>query len=60
MPIIEANGLSKFYRVFQKKEGLLGALGVGRHPPILAAPTPPHTRFARGVDKNGPLADPSS
>ena len=26
MPIIEANGLSKFYRVFQKKEGLLGAL----------------------------------
>src|SRR6059058_1924940 len=26
MPIIEANGLSKTYRVFQKKEGLLGAL----------------------------------
>jgi ABC-2 type transport system ATP-binding protein len=26
MPIIEANGLSKFYRVAQKKEGLLGAL----------------------------------
>src|SRR5208282_816548 len=26
MPIIEANGLSKFYRVFQKKDGLLGAL----------------------------------
>ena len=26
MPIIEASGLSKFYRVFQKKEGLLGAL----------------------------------
>jgi ABC-2 type transport system ATP-binding protein len=26
MPIIEAHGLSKFYRVFQKKEGLLGAL----------------------------------
>src|SRR5437868_5581864 len=26
MPIIEANGLSKYYRVFQKKEGLLGAL----------------------------------
>ncbi|MCI0639046.1 MAG: ATP-binding cassette domain-containing protein [Gemmataceae bacterium] len=26
MPIIEASGLSKTYRVFQKKEGLLGAL----------------------------------
>jgi ABC-2 type transport system ATP-binding protein len=26
MPIIEANGLSKSYRVYQKKEGLLGAL----------------------------------
>ncbi len=26
MPIIEAEGLSKTYRVFQKKEGLLGAL----------------------------------
>jgi ABC-2 type transport system ATP-binding protein len=26
MPIIEANGLTKTYRVFQKKEGLLGAL----------------------------------
>jgi ABC-2 type transport system ATP-binding protein len=26
MPIIEANGLTKVYRVFQKKEGLLGAL----------------------------------
>src|SRR5438270_1160955 len=26
MPIIEARGLSKTYRVFQKKEGLLGAL----------------------------------
>src|SRR5438105_477793 len=26
MPIITANGLSKTYRVFQKKEGLLGAL----------------------------------
>jgi len=26
MPIIEANGLSKYYRVFQKKDGLLGAL----------------------------------
>src|SRR6266550_5247550 len=26
MPIIEAMGLSKFYRVSQKKEGLLGAL----------------------------------
>src|ERR1700694_1115267 len=26
MPIIEATGLSKFYRVSQKKEGLLGAL----------------------------------
>ena len=26
MPIIEANGLSKTYRVYQKKEGLLGAL----------------------------------
>src|SRR5947209_9158180 len=26
MPIIEVVGLSKFYRVFQKKEGLLGAL----------------------------------
>src|SRR5947208_5352491 len=26
MPIIEASGLSKHYRVFQKKEGLLGAL----------------------------------
>src|SRR4051812_7867924 len=25
MPIIEASGLSKYYRVFQKKEGLLGA-----------------------------------
>lgn len=26
MPIIEASGLTKVYRVFQKKEGLLGAL----------------------------------
>src|SRR5947208_7365211 len=26
MPIIEAHGLSKAYRVFQKKEGLLGAV----------------------------------
>ena len=26
MPIIEASGLSKTYRVYQKKEGLLGAL----------------------------------
>ncbi len=26
MPIIEANGLSKTYRVYQKKEGLLGAV----------------------------------
>src|SRR6516165_1268195 len=26
MPIIEANGLSKTYRVYQKKEGLFGAL----------------------------------
>jgi ABC-2 type transport system ATP-binding protein len=26
MPIIEASGLSKFYRVFQKQDGLLGAL----------------------------------
>src|SRR5438046_6343672 len=26
MPIIEAHGLTKTYRVFQKKEGLLGAL----------------------------------
>ena len=26
MPIIEADGLSKTYRVYQKKEGLLGAL----------------------------------
>src|SRR5207245_4942319 len=26
MPIIEAQGLSKIYRVFQKKEGFLGAL----------------------------------
>src|SRR3989441_81333 len=26
MPIIEAHGLSKAYRVFQKKEGLLGAI----------------------------------
>jgi len=26
MPLIEANGLSKSYRVFQKKEGVLGAL----------------------------------
>src|SRR3954451_2796802 len=26
MPIIEANGLSKTYRVFQKKEGLLGSI----------------------------------
>src|ERR1700751_2346014 len=26
MPIIEAAGLSKTYRVYQKKEGLLGAL----------------------------------
>src|SRR3954451_9239792 len=26
MPIIEANGLSKTYRVFQKKEGFLGAV----------------------------------
>ena len=26
MPIIEADGLTKTYRVFQKKEGLLGAL----------------------------------
>src|SRR5213594_3477462 len=26
MPLIEANGLSKTYRVYQKKEGLLGAL----------------------------------
>src|SRR5438477_8124275 len=26
MPIIEADGLSKVYRVFQKKEGLLGAI----------------------------------
>jgi viologen exporter family transport system ATP-binding protein len=26
MPIIEASGLSKTYRVFQKKEGLLGAI----------------------------------
>src|SRR5262245_44013342 len=26
MPIIEADGLTKVYRVFQKKEGLLGAL----------------------------------
>src|SRR5436189_5608519 len=26
MPIIEAHGLSKVYRVFQKKEGLLGAI----------------------------------
>src|SRR5437899_1444226 len=26
MPIIEASGLSKHYRVYQKKEGLLGAL----------------------------------
>src|SRR5262245_22127348 len=26
MPIIEAHGLSKIYRVFQKKEGLLGAI----------------------------------
>ena len=26
MPIIEADGLTKTYRVFQKKEGVLGAL----------------------------------
>src|SRR5437868_3642630 len=26
MPIIEAEGLSKTYRVYQKKEGLLGAV----------------------------------
>src|SRR5262245_28465203 len=26
MPIIQADGLTKVYRVFQKKEGLLGAL----------------------------------
>src|SRR5438270_3875163 len=26
MPIIEARGLSKIYRVFQKKEGFLGAV----------------------------------
>src|SRR5213080_733943 len=26
MPIIDAHGLSKTYRVFQKKEGLLGAI----------------------------------
>src|SRR3989454_1464915 len=26
MPIIEADGLTKVYRVFQKKEGLLGAI----------------------------------
>src|SRR5919198_3204374 len=26
MPIIEASGLSKIYRVFQKKDGLLGAV----------------------------------
>src|SRR3977135_1038970 len=26
MPIIEADGLTKTYRVYQKKEGLLGAL----------------------------------
>src|ERR1700747_1782720 len=26
MPIIEAEGLSKTYRVYQKKEGLIGAL----------------------------------
>src|SRR5438128_10609197 len=26
MPIIEADNLSKIYRVFQKKEGLLGAV----------------------------------
>src|SRR5262249_39111392 len=26
MPIIEAEGLSKVYRVYQKKEGLLGAM----------------------------------
>src|SRR5438309_1915086 len=26
MPIIEADGLTKTYRVFQKKEGLMGAL----------------------------------
>src|SRR6202046_723831 len=26
MPIIEANGLSKTYRVFQKRDGFLGAL----------------------------------
>src|SRR3954453_10228942 len=26
MPIIEADGLTKTYRVFQKREGLLGAL----------------------------------
>ncbi len=26
MPIIEAEGLSKTYRVYQKKEGLLGAM----------------------------------
>src|SRR3954471_8979660 len=26
MPIIEAEGLTKTYRVFQKKEGVLGAL----------------------------------
>jgi ABC-2 type transport system ATP-binding protein len=26
MPIIEANGLTKIYRVYQKKEGLLGAV----------------------------------
>src|SRR3954451_12723121 len=26
MPIIEAHGLSKTYRVFQKKEGFLGAV----------------------------------
>ena len=25
MPIIEADGLTKTYRVFQKKDGLLGA-----------------------------------
>ena len=26
MPIIEAHGLSKTYRVFQKKEGVFGAI----------------------------------
>ena len=38
MPIIEADGLTKTYRVFQKKEGLLGALRGALSPRIQGGP----------------------